>query len=135
MPRLPADPFVINWRDPECGFWMLYIKRGSFLVPARIWLCDHEPGEPDNKRDRWPHEHLAAEIAGRWVETYDVWWRVLLRETRPGHWKCAQTLRPEDGLTERQEYEYRMAVLQYEKSERNARPDRPVDLKRLQLPF
>jgi hypothetical protein len=140
MPRLPAEPFTINWREPEVpSYFMLYIKRGSVLVPARIWMADHEPGEPNNKRDRWPREHIAGEIAGKWVDPLDIWERFLLGETRPNHWKCARPLVPKDGLTVSQEYEYQLALLRHarEREPANplARPWKEVDLRTLPLPF
>lgn len=104
-------------------------------MPSRIFLCNHEPGEPDNLRDRWPAEHLAAEIAGRWVEVYDVWWRVLLRETRPAHWKCAHPLVPKDGLSVEEEYEFLMADLAWRREKKGLRIDKPIKLSTLELPF
>jgi hypothetical protein len=138
--RLPAKPFTIEGGDkPEPGFWMMYVVRGGVLAPARIWICDHAPYEPENKRDRWPASHLAAEIAGRWVEVYDVWWRVCLRNSYPNHWKCAHPLIPQDGLTVEQEYEYQVALLDHAKKHEPdhplARPYKPVTLARLPLPF
>lgn len=129
--HLPADPFTITWREPEPSFWMLYHVRGGVLVPARIWWCDHEPGRPDNKLDRWPIPFLAAEIAGRWCEVYDVWWRVCLRDSRPGHWKCAHPMAPKDGLTEEEEYAYQMALL----ATAGTVSRRPADLRSIPLPF
>jgi hypothetical protein len=34
------------------GFWMVRVVRGGPFVASRIWLCDHEPGEPENIMDR-----------------------------------------------------------------------------------
>lgn len=34
------------------GHWMIRAVRGGPEVCARVWLCDHEPGEPDNIMDR-----------------------------------------------------------------------------------
>jgi hypothetical protein len=128
-------PLEVRWREPEPGFWFLYARRGAVWVPARIWLCDHAPHEPDNLRDRWPVAHLAGEIGGRWVDPTDIWRRVLLRETNPGHWSCAQPLVPKDGLTVAEEYEYQMALLEHAK-ERGAMPTRPiVKLRQLVLPW
>lgn len=38
--------------DPQPGFWMLRCCRQCPEVCARIWWCDHEPDEPENKLDR-----------------------------------------------------------------------------------
>lgn len=32
--------------------FLMRARRDGPLVPARLWLCDFEPGEPDNKLDR-----------------------------------------------------------------------------------
>src|SRR5215469_15766482 len=52
--RKPALRFVRREppRPPEPGFWLVYLKRGARHVPARIWLCDHEPYNVENKLDR-----------------------------------------------------------------------------------
>jgi hypothetical protein len=137
-PALP-HPLEINWREPEVGFWMVYARQGSVLVPSRIFWCDWEPGNEENKLDRWPIPFLAGEIAGRWVDPADIWERVLLRETRPNHWRCAHPLVPQDGLTVAEEYEYRVALLTHAKEHRPtsplAKPYKPVDLSQLPVPF
>jgi hypothetical protein len=46
---------------------MRLVRRGP-LMPVRFWLCDHAPGEPWNKRDRWPLAVFAAEVARDWYD-------------------------------------------------------------------
>jgi len=59
--------------EPQPGFWLVRAVKGGPLVPARIYWCDHEPGEPDNKLDRWPLPFLAAELAGKVADVERVW--------------------------------------------------------------
>ena len=51
----------------ESFFLMRLVRRGP-LMPVRFWDCDHEPGNPENKRDRWPSLIRAAEVAGEWFD-------------------------------------------------------------------
>jgi hypothetical protein len=44
-------------RQPERlvpGYWQVRLHRRGPWVPARSYWADHEPGNPENKRDRWP---------------------------------------------------------------------------------
>ena len=107
-PALP-HPLEVNWRPIETGHWFLYARRGSAWVPARIWWCPHEPGDEENILDQ---PFLSGEIAGRQVDpARDIWMRVLLCETNPGHWSCAQAMVPKDGLTVEEEFAYQMHLL------------------------
>ena len=36
----------------RAGFWLVRCCRFCPEAPARIWLCEHEPGEPENLMDR-----------------------------------------------------------------------------------
>lgn len=56
---------------PRPGFFIIKLHKRAPPVPARIYLCDHEPGEPDNKLDTG--SILMAEIAGRNADPLDVW--------------------------------------------------------------
>ena len=45
--------------------FMMRARRNGPLVPARLWLCDFEPGSPENKLDRgrlspYPRADLAG---------------------------------------------------------------------------
>jgi hypothetical protein len=42
------------------------------LLPARIWLCDHEPGTPENKVDQ---PYLQGQIGLDLVPPIEVWHR------------------------------------------------------------
>ncbi len=102
-------------------------------------MADHEPGNEENKLDRWPIPFLAGEIGGRWVDPKEIWLRVLQRETEPNHWKCAMPIIPKDGLTPAEEYQYQLALLEYAKqndvTHPLAKPYKPVNLAALPLPF
>lgn len=75
--RLPAlhrpETRPIYADQPEVGFYMVKFARKAVEVPARIYIADHEPGEPDNKRDRWPLEIILGEICGKPADAFDVW--------------------------------------------------------------
>ena len=72
-------------RRPQ--YFMLRIQRHGPLVPARIQWLDHEPGEPDNPRDRWPAAIPQVDIAGAVVPPEDLTDRF---HWPAGHWKYAQ---------------------------------------------
>jgi hypothetical protein len=133
-----GDDSVIQ-REPEVGYWLLYSRRDGVLLPARIWLCNHEPGDPENILDRWPIPFLAGEIGGKWVEPAEIWYRVLRRETEPNHWKCAHPIIPKEGLTLHQEFLFLMSEMAWLKENDRthplARPNKPVSLAALPLPF
>jgi len=136
--RKPALRFVRREppRPPEPGFWLVYLKRGARHVPARIWLCDHEPYNVENKLDRWPIPFLAAEIAGRWVEVWQVWDHVCLMTENPQHWRAAVPIEPRDGLTIEEEYAYQMSLLDWRQQNEGVSPTKPIRrLTELELPF
>jgi hypothetical protein len=142
MPRLPALPtqkITVEWRDPEPGYWMMYVVRGGVTVPARIWWCNHEPGNEENALDRWPIPFLAGEIGGKWLDPKEIWLRVLMRDSAPNHWRCAQPMRPKEGLTEEEEYRHLMNDMAWlkknEPGDPHAKPYKPVKLSTLPLPF
>jgi hypothetical protein len=49
-------------------FFLLRLVRNGPLMPVRFFDCAHEPGDPENPRDRWPTVIRAAEIAGEWYD-------------------------------------------------------------------
>jgi hypothetical protein len=103
--------------DPEVGYWLMRAVKGGPLVPARIWICDHEPHFPENKLTR---EFLAAQIAGRWVEVEKVW-------------------HSRGKAIDEREYQWRLAeiewAMKYAPTDPLANPWKPVDLKDVPLPF
>jgi alkanesulfonate monooxygenase SsuD/methylene tetrahydromethanopterin reductase-like flavin-dependent oxidoreductase (luciferase family) len=97
---------------------MVRWRRHTAEVPAAIWRCPHEPGDPGNVLDTGPI--WAAEIAGESADPVMVW----TMRKRP--------ITPE-------EYRYRVADQAWL---RRARPDdpkvaprRPVDLSTMKAPF
>jgi hypothetical protein len=93
-------------------------RRNSAEVPAAIWRCEHEPGDPENILDTGPV--FVAAIAGEDVDPLTVW----TMRKRP--------------ITEA-EYRFRLADQAWL---RRARPDDPksnprqsVDLKTMRAPF
>jgi hypothetical protein len=96
---------------------MVRWRRSTAEVPARIWWCPHEPGNPDNILEV---PILAAEIAAEPVDPVTVW---------------QMRKRPIDEA----EYKFRIADQAWL---RLARPDDPkvsprarVDLKSMAPPF
>jgi hypothetical protein len=67
--------------------FMLRRVRFGPLVPARLMEIDHEPGEPDNPRDRWPATLLCADIAGEVVPPEELTERFYWPAN---HWKHAE---------------------------------------------
>lgn len=103
--------------------------RDGPLVPARLWWCDHEPGEPANTLDRgmlsvFPRADIAdAEVPPE--QLVERTWAPL------GHWKYARPI---------SEDEYRYQVERLRWAERNKpdepglKPRRPVASAQLALP-
>src|SRR5215471_4791018 len=56
------------------GYFMLRWNRSTAEVPAWVYQCDHEPGNPENKLDRSPRSspYWVAIIGGRNVDPLDV---------------------------------------------------------------
>lgn len=103
--------------DPQPGYWAMRVAKGGVEVGARIYWCDHEPGEPGNKLER---PFLDAEINGVRVPPSRVW---------------------EHRGRAVNEAEYRFLVAdrawarQYKPSSPEANPEKAVDLLQAPLPF
>jgi hypothetical protein len=112
------------------GHWKLRIVRHGALVPARIFWCDHEPGNEENRLDRWPVPFSAGEVAGEWVDPRWIWLRVI--GGNAVQWKRAEPI-------EASEYRYLMADMSwarlYAPDEPIANPRRRVDLDQIAIPF
>ncbi len=95
------------------AFYLLRMTRYGPLVPARVQWLDHEPGQPDNLRDRWPALIPQVDIAGEIVEP-----EILLERVHwtGGHWKSLESISAE-------QYEHAFRHLRW--AERNA-PDHPT---------
>lgn len=104
----------------EAVHFLLRAVRFGPLVPARLWLCDHDPADPDNKLDRGRLSVFPrAEIDGREIDPDLLQSDRLISPTdwrpayRVGHWKYARPI-------DRAEYEFQMAHRGWR---RRARPD------------
>lgn len=92
--------------------FMLRVRRDGPLVPARIWLCDHDPADPENRLDRGRLSiYPRAEIAGREVEPERLFDRLMSSTNwQPAHaathWRFAQPISAG-------EYRYRLAHLDW----------------------
>jgi hypothetical protein len=110
------------------GYWAIKLRTGGPPVPARTYECDHEPGNPENKLDRWPLPFIAGEIAGDVADPLDIF---AARSRAP--------LRPRGGLTIEQEYRYQVADIRHARQWRRddpiANPTHRVRLSRLPIPF
>lgn len=73
-------------------YFLLRRVRFGPLVPARLVEIDHEPGEPDNPRDRWPATLLCADIAGEVVPPEEITDRFYWPRD---HWKWAEPVSEE----------------------------------------
>ena len=62
------------------GFWSVRVINGAPFVPGRIWLCDHEPGEVENKVDQ---PFLQGQLALDLTPPADVWEMVAFCEASP----------------------------------------------------
>jgi hypothetical protein len=109
-------------------YFVLRVTRYGPLVPARLTEIDTEPGEPGNKRDRWPPTVLCADIAGAVVPPEELTERFM---APVGHWKYAQPI-------SEAEYRHRFALLRWAEAHRPAdptlKPRRRVDPTHLPLP-
>lgn len=98
------------------------------MVPARLMEIDHEPGVPDNPRDRWPATILCADIAGEVVPPEDLTSRFAWP---PRHWKYVESV-PET------EYRYRFDRMRWaennQPSDPTLKPRRRVDPREVPLP-
>ena len=89
--------------DNRTRYFLLRFVRGGPLVPARLREIDHEPGEPENKRDRWPPFITIADIAGELVPTEMLTERL---HWKKGHWKYLEPVSPA-------EYRYRFEYMRW----------------------
>jgi hypothetical protein len=134
--RLFAEAIAENIRDYYSehrellvpGHWVIKLRKHAPLIPARTFWCDHEPGNPENKLDRWPLPFIAGEIAGDIADPLDIFGA---RDRAP--------LEPRGGLTIEQEYAYRVADIRHARRWRPdhpiANPTRRVVLSRMPIPF
>jgi hypothetical protein len=117
---------------------MLRVTRLGPLVPARIWLCDHDPADESNKRDRGNLSiYPRAEIAGDEVDP-DILQRDRLMsptDWRPayavGHWKYPSPVSAA-------EYRYQIArrawAERHQPADPTLRPRKKIDVAQLPLP-
>jgi hypothetical protein len=121
---------------PPPRYFLMRQRRDGPLVPARLWWCDHDPADPDNKLDRGYSPYPRADIAGLEVDPQHIFDRTMSQtDLRPGvpatHWKYPQP------ITET-EYRYQFERMRW--AERNApqdptlRPKAPVDPRQAPLP-
>lgn len=107
----------------DAAHFILRGVRHGPLVPARIWLCDHDPADAENKLDRGNLSvYPRAEIDGKDVDPDWLQRDRLMSPTdwRPayavGHWKYAQPI-------SEAEYRYQIAHRDWR---RQARPSDPT---------
>ncbi|HEX5320603.1 MAG TPA: hypothetical protein VFW46_15675 [Stellaceae bacterium] len=62
------------------GHWMVRCCRDCPEVAARIWLCDHEPGEPDNPVDQ---PYLQGQIGLDLSDPAEIWAMLEFCEASP----------------------------------------------------
>ena len=134
--RLFAEAVEDSVRDYLCahrellvpGYWAIKLRKRGPPVPARTMMIDHEPGNPENKLDRWPLPYLAGEIAGAVADPLDIF-------AAPLRWP----LQPRGGLTVEREYAFQVADIrharQWRKEDPIANPRRRVRLGRMPIPF
>jgi hypothetical protein len=110
------------------AYYLMRVRRGGPLVPARLQYIDHEPGEPDNKRDRWPPEIPFVDIAGEVRTPEELLERFGVIQ---GHWR---TLEP---ITEA-EYRFRLRHMRWAETHQpehpTVRPRRKADPRTYPLP-
>jgi hypothetical protein len=108
--------------------FLMRLVRGGALVPARLRWLDHEPGEPDNPRDRWPPFVVVCDIAGEVRPPEELTDRF---HWPASHWKHAAPI--SEG-----EYRYQLARLRWAERHRpqdpTLQPRRPVDPRQVALP-
>lgn len=66
--------------QPRAGYWMVRYRRLCPFVAARIWLCDHEPGDPENLMDR---PYLQGQIGLDLTPPLEIWAMVEFAESAP----------------------------------------------------
>lgn len=117
--------------------FMLRMARYGPLVPARLWLCDHEPDVPENKLDRGRLSlYPRADIAGTEVDPELLFDRMMSpTDWQPGnpvsHWRYAQPVT-------RAEYFFQLQRLRWaekaQPAEPGLRPRAVVEPSQLPLP-
>jgi hypothetical protein len=117
--------------------FLMRVRRDGPLVPARIWLCDHEPASPENKLDRGRLSvYPRADVGGLEVDPERLFDRLMSStDWQPAHpithWRYAQP------ITET-EYAYRVRQLQWASAHKpddpGLRPKTPLKPSQLQLP-
>lgn len=65
---------------PCPGYWMVRCCRGCPEVAARIWVCDHEPGLPENKVDQ---PYLQGQLGLDLTDPDDIWAMLEFCEAEP----------------------------------------------------
>ena len=77
-----SDRAAMTWKanEPRQGYWMVKVVRGGPYVAARIWLCSHEPGEPDNLMDR---PYWQGQIGLDLTPPLQIWGMVEFVESSP----------------------------------------------------
>jgi hypothetical protein len=104
------------------SYFLLRVTRHGPLVPARLWWCDSEPGNPDNKLDRGRLSiYPRADIAGLEVPPEQLADRLFsMTDPRPAHppshWRYAEPV----SATEYQFWFERMRWVE------EVRPDDPL---------
>lgn len=109
-------------------YFMLRLRRDGPLVPARIIEIDHEPGEPDNPRDRWPATLCCVDIAGEVRPPEELTERFFAPMS---HWKYAEPV-------SETEYRYQLTRLRWAEKNRPSdpalQPRRKIDPRQVVLP-
>jgi hypothetical protein len=108
---------IVDYYEPRSavikpGFFLVRLGKGRPLVPARIWWCAHEPGNPENELEV---PFLEGEAAGKPYQPALIW---------------------SSGLpTTEAEYRFRMALhahcVEHEPDAPEANPTRKVRLRDL----
>jgi hypothetical protein len=107
----PKTSAIMRTTIPKC------CNQGIGSSKSANALRDHEPGNPENKLDRWPIPFLAGEIAGDPADPEDIFGA---RERI--------TMVPRDGLTVEETYKFLIAEMhwarQHAPNDAAARPQR-----------
>lgn len=106
------DYFAQNRHLMIAGYWLIGRSKRHPLIPAWTYWTRSEPGNEDNRLDRWPLPILAGEIGGDIADPLDIFGAVV-----------RQLLQPRGGLTVEAEYRYQLADLRHA---RLYRPDEPA---------
>ena len=131
----PVDPPMPTLHPPR--HFLMRVKRDGPLVPARLWLCGFEPGEPTNLLDRGRLSlYPRADIAGLEADPAQLFDRLVSpTDWQPAnpitHWRYMQPITQAD-------YAFRVRQLQWasahQPSEPGLRPKAAVKPSQLPLP-